>query len=189
MILFPFFSFLFFYFFLIIRYRHTSTEVSCTYKVLFHSFHLFLLSVQRTTLCLMCLLLSLLLSVSKYNQIFHLMCKNDGRIHISLGTDGTLKFIYQRRTLHYSNITVVRRVIVHLFSNIILYLSYFVYVPRSLFKKFLELLFSKVDRRFIYYAFGSCRLRNCLLLVFTKFRFTLKYRRGHVKFHLFYHNV
>ena len=59
---------------------------------------------------------------------------NDGRIYISLVTDGALKSIYQRRALHYFCMTVVTKVIEHLFLNIFLYLFLLVYNPRSLFE-------------------------------------------------------
>ena len=51
---------------------------------------------------------------------------NDGRIYISLVTDGTLKSIYQRRALHYSSMTIVMSVIVHLFFT-----RYLSFSPRS----------------------------------------------------------
>ena len=51
---------------------------------------------------------------------------NDGRIYISLVSDGTLKSIYQRRALHYSSMTIVMSVIVHLFFT-----RYLSFSPRS----------------------------------------------------------
>ena len=56
------------------------------------------------------------------------MYENDGRFHISLGTDGTLKFIYLRRALHYSNMTVVSRVRERLFSNLFRFISCLVFI-------------------------------------------------------------
>ena len=76
--------------------------------------------VQYTALCVYCFYYCLIQEKIESSIIVH---ENDGRIYISLVTDGTLNFIYQRRALHYSSMTVVTRVIEHLFFK-----RYFVFV-------------------------------------------------------------
>ena len=111
-------------------------------------FHLSLSLVPYTVICSVrnfhyCLVFKITIEASIYVH------ENDGRIDISLVTDGTLKFIYKRRTLHFLSMTFVSRVIERLFSNHLRFISCLVFYTRGhLIKIVLAWLSHKCDRHF-----------------------------------------